>query len=178
MKYVLNTTNLPFLLTSLPLNFITSRPFVVNIPCQLEIEIPLLCIREAPLPDAFPLGNGSIPSISAVQVLCLSAILLFESSETILLSNGESTSLNNLRPIETHDILNYLIFKTLYFTCIGIKTTPIIFVKPYQTSLSFYKVIDFLLCYYKLDKISNPIFSIQRAVCRLQLLNMCDLLLI
>ena len=71
VKYVLNTMNFPFLLTSLPLNVITSRLCVVNLPCQLEIEIPLLCIREDPLPEAFPLGNGYIPSISAVQVLFL-----------------------------------------------------------------------------------------------------------
>ena len=83
MKYVLNTMNFPFLLTSLPLNVITSLLCVVNLPCQLEIEIPLLCIMEDPLPDAFPLGNGSIPFISAVQELSLSAILLIGSSETI-----------------------------------------------------------------------------------------------
>jgi len=56
VKYVLNTMNFPFLLTSLPLNVITSRLCVVNLPCQLEIEISLLCIREDPLPEAFHLG--------------------------------------------------------------------------------------------------------------------------
>ena len=177
MKYVLNTTNLPFMLTSLPLNVVTSRLCVVNIPCQLEIEIPLLCIRENPLPEAFPLGNASIPSILAVQVLSLSTILLIGSSETILLSNGISPLQIIYVLLKSYDILNYLIFKILYFTCIGIKTRLIIlskFIKP----VCLFKVSDFLLCYYKLDKISNPIFLIQCAVCRLQLLNMCDLLLI
>ncbi len=69
-------------------------------PCQFEIEIPLLCIKEIPLPDAFPFGNGFMPLISAVQLLSLSTILVIASSEIILLSVGISTSSNNLRPIE------------------------------------------------------------------------------
>ena len=69
-------------------------------PCQFEIEIPLLCIKEMPLPDAFPFGNGSMPLISAVQLLSLSTVFVIASSERILLFVGISTSSNNLRPIE------------------------------------------------------------------------------
>ena len=48
-KYVLNTTNLSFLFISLPslkCNLLSTR--VVNMPCQFEIEIPLLCIKDMP----------------------------------------------------------------------------------------------------------------------------------
>src|ERR1051325_6023373 len=80
-----------------------------------KIEIPLLYIKEDPLPDAFPLGNGPIPFISAVKELSLSAILLIGSSETILLCTGVSTSSNNFRPIEIMDLL-ITILEILYFT--------------------------------------------------------------
>jgi len=92
--------NLLFLFISLPLNVICSPSYVVNVPCQFEIEIPLLCIKEVPPPDPFPLGNGLMPLTSAVQLLSLSIVLVGVSSEMILLSVGISASSNSLRPIE------------------------------------------------------------------------------
>src|SRR4029078_12838422 len=113
VKYVLNTTNLPFLFTSLPLNEICSPLYVANMPCQLEIEIPLLCIKEIPLPEAFPFGNGLMPLILPVHLLSLSTVLVTSCSEMMLLSVGLSTSSNTLRPI---DIIAYFepcyVFKT------------------------------------------------------------------
>mgnify|MGYP007135861906 CR=1 FL=1 len=76
-------------------------------PCQFEIVIPLLYIKDTPLLDAFPFGNEFIPLISAVHLLSLSTVLVITSSEMILLSVGLSTSSNNLRPIESLSILTY-----------------------------------------------------------------------
>jgi len=76
-------------------NLICSPVEAVNMPCQFEIEIPLLCINEVPLPDAIPFGKGFMPLISAVQLLSLCNVLVIASSEIILLSVGISTSLKS-----------------------------------------------------------------------------------
>ena len=113
--------NLLFLFISLPLNVICCPSYVVNVPCQFEIEIPLLCIKEVPLPDPFPLGNGLMPLTSAVQLLSLSIVLVGVSSEMILLSVGISTSSNSLRPIEII-VCNFLTYVPYLIIWIAIVT--------------------------------------------------------
>ena len=74
VKYVLKTTNFPFLLISRPLkvNCCDSSPSVLNNHCQSEIVTPLLYIKERPEPTALPDGKVLYPLISPVHLLSLS----------------------------------------------------------------------------------------------------------
>lgn len=80
---------------SVPLNNISCPFSVTNIPCQSEIETPLLCINERPAPIIFPSGKELKPVISPAHLLSLSTNPLTVSFETISLSFGTSISSNN-----------------------------------------------------------------------------------